>query len=245
MQQDKLKQEWLKLAPFWIKEAREGPYANRNGLLDAPMLEACGDVTGKKILECGCGEGRFCRMLAKRGAQYVLGIDTCEPMIEAAKAWQTQNDEYKVADAQNLHFLEDQTFDLAVSYLNQCDLPDVDRNNREVFRILKPGGRFIITNLHPMRSAVGGWQKNEKGEKEHAILDHYFDESERQWTIMGVELTNFHRSLATYINGFFAAGFVLERLIEPMITPENVKKYPELEDELRVPNFIVYVLRKP
>ena len=47
------------------------------------------------------------RMLAEGGAQYMLSIDTCEPMIEAAKDWQTQNDEYRVADAQNLHFLED------------------------------------------------------------------------------------------------------------------------------------------
>ena len=54
------------------------------------MLEACGDVTDMNILDCGCGEGRFCRMLAGRGAKYVLGIDLCDAMIDAAKNWQEE-----------------------------------------------------------------------------------------------------------------------------------------------------------
>ena len=62
---------------------------------------------------------------------------------------------------------------------------------------------------------------------------------------MGVEFTNFHRSLSTYVDGFLAAGFALERLVEPTVTAEQVTRYPELDDELRVPNFIVYTLRKP
>ena len=82
---DLLKQEWLKLSSPWIKETREGRNSQRNGLLDQPMLEACGYVEGLRILDCGCGEGRFCRTLAQRGASYVLGLDICEPMIKAAK----------------------------------------------------------------------------------------------------------------------------------------------------------------
>ena len=80
-------------------------------------------------------------------------------MIEAAEAMKSRCDEYRVTDVQKLGFLDSETFDLAVSYLNQCDLPDFHANNREVFRVLKHGGRFIVANLHPMKSAVGGWQR--------------------------------------------------------------------------------------
>ena len=233
------------MAPAWIKEAREGRNPTREGLLDQPMLAACGDVTGLTILDSGCGEGRFCRILAARGATAVLGLDLCEPMIEAAHTRQSGRDEYRVADVQDLGFLDDETFDLAVSYLNQCDLPDFLANTREVFRVLRPGGRFIIANLHPMRSATGLWQKTDDGVKQHVIVDHYFDEGERHWTIMGVPLTNFHRSLATYTRGFLDAGFSIEGILEPSITAENLALYPELDDELRVPNFIIFVLRKP
>lgn len=65
-------QEWRALAQSWIRESRTGTNANRRGLLDGPMLEARGDVRGLRVLDCGCGEGRFCRMLVDRGASYVL-----------------------------------------------------------------------------------------------------------------------------------------------------------------------------
>ncbi|NLY89455.1 MAG: class I SAM-dependent methyltransferase [Firmicutes bacterium] len=242
---DDLNREWIALAPAWIKEAREGRNPTRNGLLDPPMLAACGDVTGLRILDCGCGEGRFCRILMERGAAYVLGLDLCEPMIAAARELQSEREAYRVQDAQDLGFLEDETFDLVVSYLNQCDLLDFAANTKEVFRVLKKGGRFIIANLHPMRSATGKWHRGPDGEKLYVTVDNYFAEGERHWPIMGTMITNFHRSLSTYINTFIETGFLIKKIIEPTITWEQLATYPELDDELRVPNFIIYILQKP
>ncbi len=244
MNQDDLKEEWRRLAPEWIREARTGRNATREGLLDPPMLEACGNVQGLKVLDCGCGEGRFVRKLLRQGAQYALGLDLCEPMIEAAQELQSERDEYRVCDAQNLTFIAPETFDLAVSYLNQCDLADFNANNREVFRVLRKGGRFVVANLHPMRSAVGNWAKANDGTKQHVILDNYFDESARLWKMLGAPFTNFHRTLSTYIRGFTHAGFRILGITEPTVSPDNLRSFPELEDELRVPNFIIYILGK-
>jgi len=245
LRQHDLDREWDDLAPAWIREARAGANPTRAGLLDRPVLSACGAVAGLRLLDCGCGEGRFCRLLAARGAAYVLGLDRCAAMIAAARDLQGTRDEYRIADVQDLGFLADGSFDAAVSYLNQCDLPDFVANTREVFRILRSGGRFVVANLHPMRSAVGAWHRSPAGEKLHVIVDRYFEETERRWRIMGSQLTNFHRSLSTYVRGFLAAGFVLADLVEPTVTEADLAQYPELADELRVPNFIVYVLTKP
>lgn len=241
---DDLEKEWAELAPAFIQRVREGDPV-REGLLDQVMLDACGHIQGQDVLECGCGEGRFCRMLVAGGANSVLGLDLNSTMIEAASEMQSGSDEYRVADVQELSFLQDTSFDLAVSYLNQCDLPDFEANTREVFRVLRSGGRFVIANLHPMRSAVGLWHKAPDGTKLHAILDDYFDEDERHWTMLGMGLTNFHRSLSTYMNAFIECGFIIERIVEPTVTDEQLKGHPDLVDELRVPNFIIYVLRKP
>lgn len=240
-----LADEWVRLAPAWIEESRYGRNINRVGLLDGPMLAACEPVSGVRALDCGCGEGRFCRMLVERGAAYVLGLDLCPPMIEAANAARGDRDEYRVADVQRMAFLGDGAFDLAVSYLNQCDLPDHEANNREVFRVLRKGGRFVVANLHPMRSAVGTWSRRDDGSKDHVILDRYLDEGPRQWTMLGSPFTNFHRTLETYVRGFVEAGFAIEAIVEPTATDEAIAQYPELADERRVPNFIVYALRKP
>ena len=242
---DELREEWRRMAPAWIKESRFGRNPSRNGLLDAPMLQACGEVRGSEILDSGCGEGRFSRMLVERGAKRVLGLDLCEAMIEAAKELATGKDAYQVADVQDLRFLKDESFDLAVSYLNQCDLAEFGANTREVFRVLRRGGRFVVANVHPMRSAVGAWQKAEDGTKQHVILDRYFEEEARQWTMLEVEFTNFHRTLSTYFREYREAGFWVEEIVEPTVDAAGLRQYPELEDERRVPNFIVFALRKP
>jgi SAM-dependent methyltransferase len=242
MIKSKLNEQWCAMSESWIREMHEGSNANRKGLLDPAMLEACGDVKGLRVIDCGCGEGRFCSMLAARDADYVLGLDLCQPMIDAAR--EAENVEYQIADVQDMSFIRADEFDLAISYLNHCDLPDFAKNTNEVYRILRNNGRFIIANLHPMRSAVGAWLKDDNGNKRHVILDNYNAEGERHWKMMGVELTNFHRTLATYTDVFLQTGFTIERIIEPTATAEMIDKYPELIDELRVPNFIIYILKK-
>ncbi len=245
MDPDELRQQWFDLSGPWIEEARIGRNPTRTGLLDPAMLSLCGNVSGLRVLDCGCGEGRLCRIMVERGAGFALGVDSCPPMIEAARELQTNRDEYRVADAQDLSFLRPSTFDLALSCLNHCDLPEYEANIREVFRVLRPGGRFLVANLHPMRSASGMWQRDESGVKQHVIVDDYFDETERQWRMMGVDFTNFHRSLESQVNAFLGVGFRLERLMEPTITTDLAEAYPELADERRVPNFIVYAWLKP
>ena len=242
---DELRQEWIRLAPAWIKQARERRMPSRDGLLDKPMLNACGDVHGFAVLDCGCGEGRFCRILVERGAERVLGIDACEPMIDAARELQSAKETYRVADVEDLSFLGGESFDLAVSYLNQCDLLDFAANTREVFRVLKPGGKFVIANVHPMRSAVGMWQNSDDGTKQHVILDDYFDEDERHWKMLGHDFTNLHRTLSTYVKGFRESGFIVDEIIEPTVDGEGLARFPELADEARVPNFIIFTLMKP
>jgi ubiquinone/menaquinone biosynthesis C-methylase UbiE len=241
---DTTEDAWKTLAPAWIKEVREGPSPIRNGLLDLAVMHACGNLAGLDVMDSGCGEGRFCRKIVDAGASSVVGVDFCEAMIAAARERQGERDAYYVGDVENLGAFDDQQFDLVVSYLNQCDLRDFSRNNREISRVLRPNGRFVVANLHPMRSAVGGWHKGVDGRKEHVILDRYFDEGERKWKVMDVEITNFHRTLSTYIRGFRDSGFQIEDIVEPSADPDAVGRYPELEDELRVPNFIIFVLRK-
>ena len=54
MNRDDFNNEWLDLAPDWIKESREGKNTHRNGLLDESMLGECGNVEGLSVIDCAC-----------------------------------------------------------------------------------------------------------------------------------------------------------------------------------------------
>ena len=61
---------------------------------------------------------------------------------------------------------------------------------------------------------------------------------------MGVSLTNFHRTLSTYIQGFIEVGFNIEAIIDFTLDKKTSVEFPDLLDELRVPNFIKFCLNK-
>lgn len=236
----RLRTQWTESAQDWI----ETDQSVRTGMLDAWMLDALGDVAGRMVIDIGCGDGRFCRLLSGRGAA-VTGIDLTEALIERARALGREGETYLVSDAEDLDGVRDGGFDLAVSYIVLTDLLDYRRSIQEAYRVLRPGGRFVVCNIHPMKSAKApGWIK--RGEtKLFYPLDHYADEGPREFTWWGRPFVNIHRTLSSYVSAFLNAGFTIEGLHEPTPTGDQLAAHPEFADEFRVPNFIVYVLKKP
>ena len=67
----------------WASSYDEDP--NPLVALEEPVtLELIGDVRGQRVLDLGCGTGRYCVLLARRGAS-VVGIDPSSAMLEQAK----------------------------------------------------------------------------------------------------------------------------------------------------------------
>ena len=237
-----MRDEWVAGASNWIERIRGRGDPSRNHLLDDWMLTAVGDVCDKEVIDLGCGEGRFCRMLAERGAR-MTGIDLSERMIAAASESCVANETYAANDMENLRGIADASFDLAVSYITLVDVHDLGRAVAEAFRVLHPGGRFIVCNLAPMVTAGNRWIRDADGVKLHYCLDNYLDETTREMPMCGTKFHNFHRTLSTYINTFIRARFVLEEIREPFPSPQQIEREPSNDDLLRVPLFIIYLLR--
>ena len=235
-----LRTQWTKAAQDWIGQDQ----AVRTGMLDSWMLDALGDVRGKRVLDIGCGEGRFSRLLAGLGAE-VTGIDLTEPLIERARSLAVGGDTYVVGDAETLDGVSDGSFDVAVSYIVLVDLLDYRASIEAAYRVLRPGSKFVVCNVHPIRSAVPyGWV-NLSGRKLFYAVDNYTDEGPREFEWWGRNFVNMHRTLSSYVSAFLDAGFVLEGLDEPVPSEEQLVENPSFDDEYRSPNFIVYRLRKP
>ena len=234
-----LRTQWTEAAQDWIGQDQ----VLRTGMLDSWILDALGDVRGKRALDIGCGEGRFSRLLAGLGAE-VTGIDLTEPLIERARSLAVGGERYVVGDAETLDGIEDESFDLAVSYIVLVDLLDYRASIEAAYRVLRPSGRFVVCNVHPMRSAKPHGWVNLAGRKLFYAVDNYWDEGPREFPWWGKNFVNMHRTLSSYVSAFLDAGFVLEGLNEPTPSEAQLAKDPTFDDEFRSPNFIVFRLRK-
>ena len=244
MRSDKRQAEWESFASTWIKKCDEGD-PNREGMLDRWMLEVLGPVKGLRILDLGCGEGRFCRILAQQGASYVLGVDLCKPLIaEAHKRRASDVEDYLIADIEDLG-LESRAFDIAISYVSLVDVENLEGAIKASYRIIRNGGRFVACNLAPMATSSNSRVTDPDDSRIAIRVDHYFDESARIMPFRGHPLTNFHRTLATYVNNFLEAGYLLRKIREPKPDGQDVARHPGLANEFRAPSFVIFDLEKP
>ena len=236
----RLRTQWTEAAQDWIGQDQ----SVRTGMLDSWMLEALGDVRGKRVLDIGCGEGRFSRLLTRLEAD-VTGVDLTEPLLERARKLAAGSERYVVGDAESLPLFPDDRFDMAVSYIVLVDLMDYRASIEAAYRVLKPGGRFVVCNIHPIRSSIPAGWINQGGRKLFYAVDDYWNEGPREFLWWDKNFVNMHRTLSSHVNAFISAGFALEGLDEPTPSDEQLDENPTFDDEFRAPNFIIYRLRKP
>jgi 2-polyprenyl-6-hydroxyphenyl methylase/3-demethylubiquinone-9 3-methyltransferase len=112
---------------------------------DDPRLLAVVDnlspLAGRRVLDLGCGKGRFCGTLRDKGAS-VVGVDLCAGMLADA----AELDRVR-ATARRLPFAP-ASFDrvLAVEVFEHLAPRSLDAVCREVRRVLRPEGTFVIVD---------------------------------------------------------------------------------------------------
>jgi ubiquinone/menaquinone biosynthesis C-methylase UbiE len=114
-----------------------------------------------RVLDLGCGTGVLTRMIADQldgeGEGAALSIDAAAKMIFVAqKKRGSGNCRFEVMAAEDLSF-EDQSFDAVVSslFFHHVPLDLKEKALSESFRILRPGGRLIIADMHIPTSWMG------------------------------------------------------------------------------------------
>jgi ubiquinone/menaquinone biosynthesis C-methylase UbiE len=170
------------------------------------------DVTGTRVVDLGCGDGRLCRYLAERGAANVLGVDPSARMLALAR--QRTGDRrvhYEQAFAEDF-VLPPGTVELVVSSFALHYVADLAAVLHKVSSWLARGGLFVASMEHPVITAAP-----EVG-RSLGVVDGYFHEGQRvtQWLTNGV--LKYHRTVSTIVNAVIDAGLTIERLDEPTPT---------------------------
>lgn len=248
---DRERGAWDRLADAWTERVRTDTDHNRVHVLDPATLAILGDVTGQSVLDAGCGEGRFARILAQRGAR-VTAVDLSSRMIEMAcrmEQAQSLGIDYRVADVADLSSLPAAEFDIALSYMCFIGVADYRAAVAQIARVLKPGGRFIFSISHPCFTMPGSeWERSVPNsfrdqDKLYRKVDNYFQRTAqpvRIWPSAPAQTTHHHRPLSDYAAALRDAGFLIRDLVEPTPDPALVEQLDYWREYFRIALFIIF-----
>ncbi|MEU4771373.1 class I SAM-dependent methyltransferase [Micromonospora sp. NPDC023644] len=193
---------------------------NESGLFNAyyerpAMLRLAGDVSGRRILDAGCGSGPLSAALRARGA-VVTGFDVSAAMVDLARRRLGEDADLHVADLSTPLPFADAEFDDVVASLVLHYLEDWSGPLAELRRVLKPGGRLILSVNHPAAYAI------EYPKADYFALTKYSED----YVMDGqtVWLTFWHRPLHAMAEAFAAAGFRIATISEPPPSPDAPAK---------------------
>ena len=184
------------------------------GLREADV-HLLGDVAGRRVLEVGAGAAQCSRWLTTHGA-LAVATDVSGGMLAGGRSLDARTGVTTPAvqaDARALPFA-DQAFDAAFTAFGAIPfVADADRVHREVARVLRDGGRWVFSVTHPVRWAF----PDDPTEHGLTAIRSYFDrrpyvETDEAGTVVYAE---HHRTVGDHVAELTAAGFRLERLVEP------------------------------
>jgi 2-polyprenyl-3-methyl-5-hydroxy-6-metoxy-1,4-benzoquinol methylase len=255
---------WDQNAAFWDDRMGDGNDFQR--ILVAPTSERLLNLQpGQTVLEIACGNGVFARRMAQLGV-YIIATDFSEQLLERARARTTEHNdriEYRFLDAtreEQIVALGKSRFDAAVCNQAIMDMAEIDPLMRGIRQVVKPGGCFVFSLLHPCfnhsgiaRCAEDATINGEVVTTYSIKVTHYLHSAPQKGVAMlGQPVSHYYfdRPLHVLLNACFRAGFVLDGLEEPAFNyPQDGSKMgsmaiswvyykeipPEMVVRLRIP----------
>lgn len=206
------------------------------------LLEMIGPLSGMNVLDLYCGAGYLARRMASLGAS-VTAVDNSEKLVSIAGEIDNRENhgiKYSVAEPSDIPIMDDSAFDVIVCNMGLMMSRDLTGTVAELARLVKLGGRFVFSVLHPCFTMPDScWISDEDGKGLYKTVDRYFAEgwwsSDLAATIRSDNRKYKHRTLARYINALSSRGFNVRRIIEPRPSPQTLTLKPHLDIYDRVP----------
>jgi ubiquinone/menaquinone biosynthesis C-methylase UbiE len=120
-------------------------------------LRLIGDVSGKRVLDLGCGDGQAAVAFARKGATSIA-VDASVRMLDRARTLAKNaavRVEWHQGDVADLAFLRAESVDIVFSAYSLGEVGDLHRVFRQVHRVLKNRGAFVFSYEHPIGLCVG------------------------------------------------------------------------------------------
>jgi len=187
-------------------------------------------LSGKKVLDVGCGSGHDAEYYFNQGA-IVSGIDIAEREIEMAKRRNVGS--FTLGNMNNLPF-QDNTFDLITSFYALQSSSDVKQSLLEVVRVAKANSQIFILAAHPFRNCLEGFVNDGDGDyyAKRNITTHILDKS--------ITLNEPRHTLMDYLPPEVLTKAELQRIEEHSDFPSSDQVFPGLI----YPTYMILQFRK-
>lgn len=188
------------------------------------MFSLLDNVTGKRVLDAGCGHGRYAEWLLTQGAT-VTAVDASEKMVHLARHRLGEAVDIRQLDlSEPLDIFTKMSFDVIVSPL----VLDYIQNWHGVFgefhRILDSGGIFVFSVMHPFFIQFRyGLQSDYFSTRRHE------EQWGKRWKRDSVPA--YRRSLTAMTLALSNTGFGIDRIIEPKPIQGAQQRFPEQYEE--------------
>jgi len=162
--------EYVMLHYPFFKNESDSLFQGQKNLTDY-CISLLKPLENKMILEIGCGNGTQCIYIQEKcNPIKITGVDLDPTNIKIAHSEknrkQLNNIEFYQGDAQTLTMIEDKTIDFVFNIESAFHYPDKHAFLKQVFRVLKPGGQFVITDILTIKNKGTGirafWKKKMK-----------------------------------------------------------------------------------
>ncbi|WP_135365806.1 class I SAM-dependent methyltransferase [Halosimplex halophilum] len=215
------------------------------------VRELLPSLDGRRVLDAACGDGFYTERLVAAGADAV-GVDASPEMVARARErFGDPDTEIPVHEADltaGLPFLDDGSFDLVLCQLALEHVEDWPSVFGAFARVLRPGGRVVVSTSHPVRDYVDA----EYGAREHVLADGatygQVERADRDWGDEEPFVVPFYRRpLQAVFEPATDAGLLVERVREPGVTDAFAEREPDRIEPFvdGPPNFLCLRFLKP
>ena len=172
-----------------------------------------GNLTGKRVLELGCGAGQNVVAMAKQGA-HAIGLDFSAEQLAGARRLAEREDvkvELHKGDLAELVFLRAESIDVVFSAYALGLVTDLNRVFRQVHRVLKQGAALVFSLPHPASHLID----DDDPVQPLLIRRSYFDRTSVNYDWEGLPLSAHHHTFSDLFTGLGRANFRVDTVLEP------------------------------
>lgn len=178
---------------------------NHQHTIDPPLFDLIGNPKGLVICDIACGNGYISRKLMKGGAKEIRASDISKELIRlATEKYQNLGIKFSVQEAEDFKGIPENYFDLVIIHMAIWYVEDVDTFLSNVYKTLKPKGRFIFSIDHPLKwslyTAIDAVKQDETDKEQEKYLEVRKVKTFNNWLQRQDDLSVYFRPMGWYIN---------------------------------------------